>query len=412
VGLTPKAITCANDEDQAQSRSFQAASRIVQATPWLERSANVTQSKIEFSNGSALIALANDFRGASGANPNFIDFDELWGFTSENAHRFWDEMAPVPTRKVSVRLTTTYAGYQGESILLENLYKRGLKGKEISKDLYEQPGMLMYWTNECVAPWQTQEWVEQMREQLRPNAFLRMIQNQWVSTESTFVEMEWWDACVQPGLTPVAANLRLPIWCGLDASTKKDSTGIAACSWDDRTKRVRLVYHKIFQPNKEKPLDFEATIEEELRMLKRRFNVREIRYDPYQMVSSAQRLEKEGLPMVEFPQSVPNLTEASQNLYDLIKGRNLEVYADADIRLAVSRAVAVETARGWRITKEKSSHKIDVLVALAQAALGAVRGGQGATCGIPRFTSAGRRAWTGTDGYAGSGGGWGGLRGY
>ena len=34
------------------------------------------------------------------------------------------------------------------------------------------------------------------------------------------------------------------------------------------------------------------------------------------------------------------------------------------------------TSRGWRITKEKQSHKIDVVVALAQAALGAVQQGQ------------------------------------
>jgi phage terminase large subunit-like protein len=43
------------------------------------------------------------------------------------------------------------------------------------------------------------------------------------------------------------------------------------------------------------------------------------------------------------------------------------------VRLAVSRAVAVETARGWRIAKDKQSHKIDVVVALAMAALAAVR---------------------------------------
>jgi len=42
--------------------------------------------------------------------------------------------------------------------------------------------------------------------------------------------------------------------------------------------------------------------------------------------------------------------------------------------LAVSRAIAIETSRGWRIAKEKQSHKIDVVVALAMSALAAVRG--------------------------------------
>jgi hypothetical protein len=38
--------------------------------------------------------------------------------------------------------------------------------------------------------------------------------------------------------------------------------------------------------------------------------------------------------------------------------------------------VALETSRGWRIAKEKASHKIDVAVAPAMASLGAVLGGQ------------------------------------
>ena len=56
------------------------------------------------------------------------------------------------------------------------------------------------------------------------------------------------------------------------------------------------------------------------------------------MLAVAQRLRAAGLPMTEFPQTVPNLTEASQNLFELIKGRNLIVYPDADLRLAVKRA--------------------------------------------------------------------------
>jgi hypothetical protein len=41
-------------------------------------------------------------------------------------------------------------------------------------------------------------------------------------------------------------------------------------------------------------------------------------------------------------------------------------------RLSVSRAVAIESPRGWRITKEKQSHRIDVVVALAMACHAAV----------------------------------------
>ena len=41
--------------------------------------------------------------------------------------------------------------------------------------------------------------------------------------------------------------------------------------------------------------------------------------------------------------------------------------------LAVSRAVAIESPRGWRIAKEKQAHKIDVVTALGMAALAAIQ---------------------------------------
>ena len=76
--------------------------------------------------------------------------------------------------------------------------------------------------------------------------------------------------------------------------------------------------------------------------------------------------------MQEFPQSLPNLTSMSTNLFELMKGGNLVGYPDEDLRSAVERAVAIESSRGLKIAKEKASHRIDVLVALAIAALGAV----------------------------------------
>ena len=204
--------------------------------------------------------------------------------------------------------------------------------------------MLMYWTHSSPAPWQTPEWREQMRQQLRPNAYLRLIENRFVTSESTFVPIEWFDACVDPDLSPALTEPSLAIWVGVDASVKRDSTAIVAATFDHTAKKVRLVWHRIFQPSPEHPLDFERTVEKSLLDLRPRFRVREVRFDPYQLVAVAQRLTAAGLPMIEFPQSVPNLTEASTNLYELLKGRNLVAYADDDLRLAVSRCVALAQA--------------------------------------------------------------------
>lgn len=368
----------ANDAEQAQGRVFLMIARIVQATPWLSAEAHITQNRIAFeATGSTITAKASDFAGSAGGNQNICSFTELWAYTQERARRLWDETVPVPTKKISCRFVDTYAGFEGESELLEDLYKQGLKGKRLGPGLYARPGvMLMYWTHKLRAPWQSDEWRSQMHNELRPNAYLRMIENRWVSGEEAFVDAESWARCVDPDARPVPADPGLSVWVGVDASVKRDSTAIVATAWDYHTKRVRLVFHRIFQPSRLNPIDFERDIEATLLELQQRFAVREVRYDPYQMQASAQRLTSAGVPMVEFPQTVSNLTEASNNLFELIKGANLITYPDPALDRAIQQTVAVETTRGWRLAKEKTSSRIDVVVALAQAALATVQHGQ------------------------------------
>lgn len=373
-GRYGEAYVVANDLEQAQSRVFEQCRRIIEASPLLRDEADITARQITFeATGATIRALASDYAGAAGGHPVISAFDELWGYRSENSRRLWDELVPVPTRKISCRLVTTYAGFEGEGELLHELYKRGLQSPKVGKDLHAGDGMLMFWSHTPIAPWQTNEWLTEMRRSLRPNQYLRMIENRFVTTESSFIDLAWWDACVDPALKPVVTDRQLPIWVGIDASVKRDSTAIVACTWDRKAQQVRLVQHRVFQPSPDQPLDFELCIEHTLLALKSRFLIKQVLFDPYQMQASAQRLKREGIKIEEFPQSVPNLTEASQNLYELIKHRNLVVYQDDALRLAISRAVAVETSRGWRIAKEKQAHKIDVVVALGMAALAAVQ---------------------------------------
>jgi phage terminase large subunit-like protein len=238
---------------------------------------------------------------------------------------------------------------------------------EVAPSLYAGDGLLMAWHHDPIAPWQTERWLAEMRRSLRPNQFLRMIENRFVTSESSFVDMGKWDACVDPELTPIFADRELPTFVAVDASVKHDSTAIVAVT-PLPDGRLRMVTHRIFQPSPKEPLDFEAAVEATLIELCSRFAVRRILFDPYQMQATAQRLQKRGLPIREFPQTVPNLTLASQGLYELIESRSLLLYPDAAMRLSASRAIAIETARGWRIAKEKQSHKIDVIVALGMAA--------------------------------------------
>jgi hypothetical protein len=65
-----------------------------------------------------------------------------------------------------------------------------------------------------------------------------------------------------------------------------------------------------------------------------------------------------------------------QVLFDLLNERNLRLCAADDLRKQAMSSVGIETAHGTRIGKEKTSKKIDAIVALAMACVSAIDYGQ------------------------------------
>jgi hypothetical protein len=236
----------------------------------------------------------------------------------------------------------TYAGFSGESELLQELYTRGLQQLEVAFNLHAGDGLLLAWHHEPIAPWQTEAWLTEMRRSLRPNQYLRMIENRFVTSENNFVTMSAWDKIVNPQLGHMPPNKSAQVFIGVDASTKHDSTAIVAVARDGKgeSRYFQIATHRIFQPSPDQPLDFEQTVERTVLELHKRYYVVKCLFDPFQMASTAQRLARAGVPVEEFPQSAPNLTAASQNLFELIMNQQLVAYPDEAMRLAISRAVA------------------------------------------------------------------------
>jgi hypothetical protein len=367
-----EAVVVANSFDQAQGRVFAQIRRIVQASPLLKASSDLkVQADRIVVAGAEIIAIPCDAGSAAGSNQVVASFDELWAYSSEPAHRLFDEMIPPPTRHVSCRLTTTYAGFSGESTLLEALYKRGMAQKQVAPSLYAGDGILMAWHTEPIAPWQTEAWIEESRRSLRPNQFARMIGNQWVTSEAGFVDLDDYDQCVDSSLGPAAPDKKLAIWVGLDIGIARDSTAVVAVTFDKLNKQLRLVNHRVFYPAHGATVQF-LEVEAHLHYLRDRFNLRELRLDPWQAERTFQELTAQRWPIVKYDQTPANLVAMGSNLYDAITGHWLKVYPCDELRLAISHAIARESGRGWKITKEKSSHKVDIVVALAMAALAAV----------------------------------------
>lgn len=392
----PNEIICAaNKRDQAISRGFDETKGYIERNPALmAQTVKWTDKLITVKNGSSILAVPNDFSGEAGSNHGLTTWDELWGFKTERDQRFYDELTPVPTRLNSIRFISTYAGFEGESTLLENLYyqifnqNKTLKEEGIGRPLgedfpvYTKGRLFMYWDHEARMPWQTEEYYVEQEQEVRPNTFLRFHRNQWVSSESGLFDMEKWDACVDPTHSPPLPDKNVMLFVGVDASVKKDRSAVVSVYLEGG--KVKLGPKRFWQPTSDEPMDLEETMEAYLEELYAGYTLLSVKYDPWQFHRSATTLVKKGLPMEEFPQTGGNLTEMGQNIYDLVEYGNIVLYGCRHMRYEATCSIAKETGRGLRLTKEKSTQKIDQIVALAMAALkGSKTASAFSDCNIP-----------------------------
>jgi phage terminase large subunit-like protein len=261
---------------------------------------------IRLKNDTTIKAIPSDYTGEAGANQGLVSFDELWGFMSEKSRRLFEELTPVPTRKNSVRFISTYAGWENESTLLEDLYGRvfdkqgnvrpGVK-RPLGDDfpVYTIGDLFMYWDHEPRMIWQTPEYHASQRSDLGVNTFLRLHENRWVSNESSLFDMEDSDGCVDTEHRPPLPDRNIRLYVGADASTKKDRSAIVSVY--RKNNLLHLGPFRVWQPSPKEPMDLEATMEAYIKDLNRGYQVAEVRYDPFQFHRSATTLKQAGIKM-------------------------------------------------------------------------------------------------------------------
>jgi phage terminase large subunit-like protein len=78
-------------------------------------------------------------------------------------------------------------------------------------------------------------------------------------------------------------------------------------------------------------------------------------------------LAERGIRITEFPQSNARMGPASERLHAAIVESRLKHRDDPALNAHVRQAIALDTPRGWRISKAKSRDQIDAVVAMAMA---------------------------------------------
>jgi len=384
----PNELYCfASDLEQAGARVFAMMLRIIKQNARLRASATTLDLKqIVLSNGTTDRPMAADAEGAAGSNQGLTSWDELWAYVSARSLRLWEEMTPVPTRRNSIRLVTTYAGILRESQVLEQLYTQGVgpaehpegQGVQIhpTLPLYFNAELrtLVFWDHVPRMPWQTPAYYRAQKRSLRPSTYARFHENRWVAAESVFITPELWDGCVDLAHRPLLPTRDVRLLVGVDAATKSDLAAVVGVYYDDN--RLAVAVHRCWRPRPGDPIDLEATIEAYLRELYAGYALERILYDPYQLARSMKTLADAGLPVEEFPQTIGNTTKMGMALFEALKGRTLRVYPSDELREQAVHTVAVDSAQGFRLAKERTSTKVDAIVALSMALHAAIRGGR------------------------------------
>ena len=378
-------VIAASDQDQSRDRVLRSAKYAVEHGP-LNAHAKVFKDTIEFDNRSVIQAVPFDFRGAAGGNPDCVIFDELHAWNNESYRRMFDELLPSPTKPWSLRWMSSYAGFEGESLLLREWWDKGLKGERVSDELplylNQDAGILALidvGEESWRMPWAgAEQYIRQVRESERPNTFRRLWLNEWVSSEGEFISADAWEACYSPDVRPIQPGEKVKLVLGADASTTRDLTALVGCAYNRETKLTEVRYVRVWKPQRGilrmgKPtVDLSETVGREILKLKEADQLDAVFYDPFQLHSIAVDLEKSGVRMKELPQTTGRI-EADQSLYDAIIGHSIRHYNDPQLNDAIKNCIAIETPRGFRIAKEKTSLKIDAAVALSMAHYGCVQ---------------------------------------
>lgn len=366
-----------NKLGQAQERAYKTVRRSIELAPAKTRAQwdLLARRMTHLPSGSFIEALPVSGRSESGGNQSLTVWTELWGFQYEDALLMWDELKPVLTRPLSQRFVDTYAGFKNESELLWTIWQNGLAGERLHDELpvygNEAAGLIAYIDTGLEArrmPWQQGEvgeayFAEQERTE-RPENVQRHHYNEWADNTSALISLPLWERLEVSAEDPKPGP---EVILSADASVSGDCTALVAVGYDRATDTTYEVETHIWTPPKNGKLDYEETIAKEMDEMFKRYRVRGVAYDPYQlhdmMTRAAKRHTK--IEFYAFPQGGERV-EADTALVTRIQQGKLRHSGNHELKEHVQNANGKASGDdAIRIVKRAPGKHVDGVVALS-----------------------------------------------
>lgn len=349
------------------------------------------------SNDGVFKVLSADGNLQHGKNPSVIIEDELHAFTTGKQRSLHTAMtSSLHKRRDSVMIVITTAG-ENKNSLLGELYEAMLKRCTLEHDRegcltvgrdYRSRSLLIWygapedadvkdpkvWRACNPASWISDEALRLAAYDNPESVFRQLYLNQWVLGETAAIQPARWDDCMEAGEIPDGAE----VWVGIDIGEKRDHSAVAIAA-DAGDGCIRVTAETFLSEANGGIKSSLPQVEAELRRIMDTYDVAKMNFDAWQMRDTANRLEAEGFPMVEFPQNDAHMVPACGAVYDLVNARGIVHDGDKTLREHVLNASVKHCARGgWRFTKPPTAggtqmdqtKKIDACIAMTMAVAG------------------------------------------
>lgn len=402
-------LTLANDQEQSAGRIFGAITPTLNGLGCKVPTAVSAKPEVRLPNGTVVQAIANNYAGAAGANYGLTLWSELWAYTSERSRRLFDELVPVATKLRSLQWIETYVGFEDESDLMLEIFKRIFTdtdekelqpGVEVIPELADitsdgkpccyrhiESGTFYYHNHTPRASWNIGEIGEAYRRRkratLRPAQYRRLFENRWQQAEGNFIDpVEFDEACNLSGI-----SLEPMVLAG-DASMRNDTVFIVGVKkytrilWGAPQERYAMLYLNVWDPKlygmkqnkalgtKKGDMDLETTIAKDVKLLHSRgLMIGPFWYDPFQLHQVAINLRKLQVPCVEFGQQTERQL-ADTFLGEVFRKGELDLFYNPTLETHVKSAKVKEYENQQvRIVKGTigKGNKVDGAVALSMA---------------------------------------------
>ena len=229
------------------------------------------------------------------------------------------------------------------------------------------------------------------------NAFRQLRLNQWVKQAVRWMPMDKWDACAFPVNEDELKGRKC--YAGLDLSSTTDITALVLVfpplgendtykvlpyfwlpeeTLDLRVKKDHVLYdvweRQGFINTTEGNVVHYAEIEKFIEELGKKYNIQQIAFDRWGATQMAQNLDDLGFTVVPFGQGFKDMSPPTKELYKLILERKIAHSGHPVLRwMADNIFIRQDPAGNIKVDKEKSTEKIDGIVALIMGLDRAIR---------------------------------------